>query len=218
KDILGHDDSTDPNAAGYLAQLNAASPANATGVRMQIALKLSTSDENLRRELLNAFEKFVGRTPKDSTDPSQSEYAVLLPILRQTTFPAGGLSPDQQLFNALVLSTEYFQRIGNSNRAWSTSMYTKVMSRPPSVAEVNGVLGGILNLYAPTRQVIALGIATSAEHKARVVGGYYTTFLRRSGSTAEINNWVVAMQQGLSDEAVAAQFLSAPEYFPTSGP
>src|SRR5207249_8176819 len=177
KDILGHDDSTDPNAASYLAQLNAASPANATGVRMQIALKLSTSDENLRRELLNAFEKFVGRTPKDSTDPSQSEYAVLLPILRQTTFPAGGLSPDQQLFNALVLSTEYFQRIGNSNRAWSTSMYTKVMGRPPSVAEVNGVLAGILNLYAPTRQVIALGIATSAEHKGRVVGGYYTAFL-----------------------------------------
>src|SRR5207249_10804919 len=29
KDILGHDDSTDPNAASYLAQLNAASPANA---------------------------------------------------------------------------------------------------------------------------------------------------------------------------------------------
>src|SRR5207237_7021051 len=47
---------------------------------------------------------------------------------------------------------------------------------------------------------------------------YYTGFLGSAGSTGEINSWVTLMLQGASDEQVAAQFLSAAEYFPTSGP
>src|SRR5206468_11733389 len=132
----------------------------------------------------------------------------------QTSFPAGGLTPDQQLLKAIVVSGEYFMHIGNNNRAWATAMYTKVLGRQPGTAEVNNLLAAVLNQYGTTRLGVAQNIANSPEHRARVFAGYYTAYLGRPASNGELRAWLAT---GLSDEKVLAQILSSSEYFPTGG-
>jgi Right handed beta helix region/Domain of unknown function (DUF4214) len=57
----------------------------------------------------------------------------------------------------------------------------------------------------------------SYEHDADVVQNDYQRYLGRSGSMAEVNIWVSAMQVGTTDEQVLAAFLSAPEYQQRAG-
>jgi hypothetical protein len=57
----------------------------------------------------------------------------------------------------------------------------------------------------------------SYEHDADVVQNDYQRYLGRSGSMAEVNVWVSAMQAGTTDEQVLAAFLSSPEYQQRAG-
>ena len=45
-----------------------------------------------------------------------------------------------------------------------------------------------------------------------MVNSYYTTYLGRVGDTAGVASWVATLQNGASEEQVAAAFLSSPEY------
>ena len=59
---------------------------------------------------------------------------------------------------------------------------------------------------------LATDLFDSVEYESKLVATYYQTFLRRSGSAAEISNWVNAMQVGLTEEQVASDFLNSTEY------
>src|SRR4051794_13824041 len=53
----------------------------------------------------------------------------------------------------------------------------------------------------------------STEYRSRLVSSFYSTYLHRGASPSEVNAWVVALQQGNSDEAVQNGFLSSGEYY-----
>jgi streptogramin lyase len=55
-------------------------------------------------------------------------------------------------------------------------------------------------------------LLTSPEYETGVVASYYQNYLRRTGSTAEVAAWVAQMQQGETEEQVAAAFLDSAEY------
>ncbi|HYV36928.1 MAG TPA: hypothetical protein VE988_14575, partial [Gemmataceae bacterium] len=210
QDLLGHGTATDPNAPIYLTQLNSGTP------RSTIANTLVTGDEYLRRVIFTNYVNLVGRAPHDNADPAQSEFLALLPILKQTKFAPGGPSPDEQLINALVGSHEYFQHVGNTDRSWAASVYTKVLGRDPNALEVTNLLNAILDGYSGARQSAAAKLLATVEYKNRLVAGYYQGHLGRAASTAEINTWVSQMPP-VTDDQVLANIVSSAEYFPLTG-
>jgi hypothetical protein len=149
-----------------------------------------------------------------------NEYQKYLPVLTSTKLAAGAPTPDEQLIDLLTTTGEYFQRVGNTNATWAASMYVNVIGRAsadPQGPEVAGWVSFILGQYAATRQSVATTVANSSEHRARVIAGYYQTFLGRAAGAFEIQSWLKQTQAGLTDQQVLAAIVSSPEFFPTSG-
>jgi hypothetical protein len=215
QDLLGRTTAGDATAASFLAGLNAG-----TLTRSQITATLVRSDEFLLHVVFANYADLFDRAPVASPDPALSEFLPWLPTLRQTSFPVGGPTPDQQFINALLGSVEYLQHVGNTTRDWASSLYTRVLNRTtvnPNGAEVNNVVAGVINGYAATRHGVATAIAASVEHKNRLVADYYETYLRRSAAPSEITAWANQLFV-LRDENVLAAIVSSQEYFPLSGP
>ncbi len=205
-DLLNESPASDPNSAGYLSALTAG-----TMTLGQVASKLIGSSAILDKVIFADFANLLGRAP------AAGEYANFLPILEQTSFRAGGPSPDEQLIDDLVSSQEYFVHVGNTNQSWSASMYTKLLHRSGSASELNTLTVGILNGYAAVRQNVSAGLLGSTEHKNRVVATYYQSYLGRAASAAEVSGWVSQMPP-LSDSQVLANIVSSGEYYPLTGP
>jgi hypothetical protein len=56
-------------------------------------------------------------------------------------------------------------------------------------------------------------LLTSNEYRTNLVGGFYTTYLGRTGSSGEIAGWVNVLANGVTDETVTTDFLLTDEYF-----
>jgi hypothetical protein len=66
---------------------------------------------------------------------------------------------------------------------------------------------------AAARGVIVNALDHSPEYRANLVVGWYTQFLQRTPSPAEINLWVGQLNLGQTQEQVMATILGSPEYF-----
>jgi hypothetical protein len=64
---------------------------------------------------------------------------------------------------------------------------------------------------APVVPGIASAITHSSEHYADFVTGAYQQYLHRTPTPAEVNGWVAAMQNGLTDEQLEACFVGSAE-------
>jgi hypothetical protein len=64
---------------------------------------------------------------------------------------------------------------------------------------------------------LALAFATSVEHESILVEADYARYLGRSAAAAEVAGWVNQLQQGMSDEQVAAAFVTSNEFYSTHG-
>src|SRR5207244_2459114 len=68
------------------------------------------------------------------------------------------------------------------------------------------------------RQQLAQNLATSTEYDSNLVAGYYSRYLGRTASAAELSFWVPALAQGKStDEDVLAQIVGSDEYYRNHG-
>jgi hypothetical protein len=63
------------------------------------------------------------------------------------------------------------------------------------------------------RATVANSLLQSSEYRSNLVTSYYTRFLLRTPSAAEVSPWVNQLAQGVSDETVIANFVGSPEYF-----
>ncbi len=227
-DLFGYGTAGQAGAAAQLAQLNTASGSQVQSVRQQIASTLTFSTAALRRFIDNYYEALLGRAPQETL--LVNDYATWLPVLQKTSFKAGTESPDEQLITALVTSQEYFERVGNNNRAWLTSLFTKVVGRAtenPNGPEVTQALEGIhtstqnvpglLDMYETARQTDVTIITASQEHQARVIGSYYQTYLGRAITATETTLWLNNFKAGVTDQQALAVIFSSSEFYPTSG-
>lgn len=105
--------------------------------------------------------------------------------------------------------------IGPSNDRWVNQIYVDLLGHPADAAAVSG-LGGLLTGGTP-RTTVALTVLTSAEYRQRLLTTFYSTFLHRSPSAAELTFWLPAFAASLSDEQIEAQIIASPEYFALSG-
>jgi hypothetical protein len=91
-----------------------------------------------------------------------------------------------------------------------SALYTLILGRPAGPAESTAVANAILSGTSTTQ--IAADLFNSVEYDINTVASYYTNYLHRTGSPAEVEAWVVLMQQGATEEQVAEAFLESDEY------
>lgn len=163
-----------------------------------VAMSLTHSTAYDVRLVAQAYRQYVGRSP----DAAGLSYWV--------TRLESGLT-DEQLTAALIGSPEYVQAHGGTDALWIGAMYQDLLGRGADLAGWQHWMSVLAS--GGSRYEVALGIATSAEHEARVVANDYFTYLGRTASPADINYWVGQFAAGAQNEDVVAGFLASPEYF-----
>jgi hypothetical protein len=178
-----------------------------TFTRAQVAAIVVSSDEYHSRIIRGTYVALLGRIPQ------AADIASWLPLVRQGSSGPGVPTPDQRFVAALLGSNEFFYRLGNTNSSWLSSLYTVLLGRAPDVAGYTGTLNVLLNSYVSQRQLASQILDTSSEYRARLITGYYETYVRRAPSSGEIAAWISFMQGGGTDQQIIAALVSSAEYF-----
>jgi hypothetical protein len=203
QDLLGR--ARDPGSQPFLDELNGGVP---LGV---VANALLGSTEYRTRVITQAYATYLQR------QAGSGDVQAWISVVGNAAATPGGVSGDEQLLIGVLSSVEYFQTSGNTITTWASSLYTKLLGRNPSQAELTNLIVVVLNGFMAPRQATAAAIATSAEAESNAVAGYYTQFLGRTASPSEISPWVNLILSGTSREQVIANIVGSAEYFQKQG-
>jgi len=124
--------------------------------------------------------------------------------------------PAEEVARGFLLSSEYFQSHGATQESYIRSLYTELLGREATQAEVNlwksnwgnglgqaGVLESILD---------------SREANERSLRNLYQSYMHRDADTMGLKNWLSQLEAGrLSLDEIAARFLSSQEYKTKTG-
>jgi hypothetical protein len=203
QDILGRQ--ADSGSQGFLTQAN-------SGVSLTVLATTLIGSTEYRSNLISqVYATYLFR------QAGPSDLQTWLPVVGQLSAGPGKPSPDEQFLTAVIGSVEYFQKIGNTQLAWTSSLYTKLLGRAPDQAGLTSLLVNVLNGFSAPRQAATAGIAASTEAETAAVAGYYTQFLGRTGSAGEVSGWVNLILGGTSREQVIAAIVGSTEYFQKHG-
>ena len=115
---------------------------------------------------------------------------------------------DEHFQSILLGSGEYFStRAGNNNTQWLNAVYQDVFGRPADPAALATYLPQLSS--GTSRESIAFQLLGSNEYRQKLVTNYYTLYLSRVPSQAEVDNFVRALQQGTTDEAVISTLIAS---------
>lgn len=104
---------------------------------------------------------------------------------------------------------------GTPNQQWIEAMFRDVLGRTTDEA---GLMAFSYMLdHGVSRYAAARLITHSAEYYANLVQGDYRRYLGRDAEPAGLQNWVSAMQRGMTDEQVEANFIGSQEFYAHSG-
>ena len=93
--------------------------------------------------------------------------------------------------------------------------YRDLLGRPPTAAETSFWLGLMATGFS--RTTLAGVLTTTAEYRRLIVASYYTTFLGRAGSTAELDGLVNAIVGGWPFEWAEILVLGGDEFYAGHG-
>jgi subtilisin family serine protease len=162
-----------------------------------VANAITASPEFRSRLITSAYARYLSRTP--DAEGLQSWLASM----------TGGLHIEQ-MEAGFVVSPEFYTRAGGTDRAWVSSLYSTVLSRPASAADLDHWVGRLRT--GASRWDVAIGFLYSTEHLTAVVDGYYHAFLRRGIDPEGAHTWVTLIQRGVRDEQIIAGLITSAEY------
>jgi hypothetical protein len=151
--------------------------------------------------------------PSFSIQPASSNPTPGLPTYL-IAFAAGANSYQWYKGNAGDTSTPVAGS-GPSNERWINQIFIDLLGRTADAASLS-TYGGLLGSGTP-RATVAQSVLTSVEYRSGLVTSFYSTFLHRTPSAAEVSFWMPAFVANLTDEQIEAQILASPEYFALAG-
>ncbi len=171
--------------------------------RAQVAQTFTTSTEYRTVLVQGYYSRFLQRAADSSG------------LSVQLNLFASGYTDEQVIAN-LVGSAEYFAtRASNDNATFLNVMYQDLLGRPID-AGAQALFLGQLTLGV-SRTAVAQSVLTSAEYRQNLVSAFYTRFLRRAGSVAEVSAFVNTLAGGSTDESVIVSLVSSTEYYTLAG-
>jgi len=166
--------------------------------RVSVATEFLASTEYSTKQITATYQKLLKRAP------TQQEINGYLPASGQTY-------NSQQTLTDILGTAEYFQDNGSTNQSWLQSLYQNLLNRAPDSSGDNALLTG-LNNGTLTRAEVVVMFVNGAEYRSDQVQVLYSSFLRRSASSTEVQSWVQQLQAGTSIESVIIGIVSSAEY------
>jgi hypothetical protein len=202
--LLGR--SADAGASFWVNLLNnGASPSS-------VVLSIQGSSEYLSLVVNALYEHYLDR-PADAGG------------LASWTAVLSGGTTIESVTASIVGSSEYFTLVGNTNTAYVTSLYTNILGRTGSEAEIQSWVNQIQSGTSPTQ--VATTFLTSTEYRTDLITGgpttlgtfpyapnwegYYPEFLGRQADPDGLAVWLTAMANGATDQQVLASIFGSPE-------
>ncbi len=174
---------------------------------LPFVVALFTSSQEYQAHLLNDpttgyYPRFLGRLA------SAADLAYFASV---TTAGA----TDEQFQAALLGSPEYLNHVGGLAVYWLQNTFSLVLGRPLDGTSQTYFLGQ-LNAGL-SFQFVATELLSTAEHQNRLVEGYFSSFLHRPASGAELSFWAGALAGGAHDEDVIRAVAGSQECLANNG-
>jgi len=193
QEVLGRQ----PDSDGYnswVSQLNAG-----TSTTGQVAIGFFTSNEYRTNTIVGYYQVQLGRTP------SAAEVQPYLNLL------IAGQSQDQ-IRISFFGSEEFFNAAGRNNAQFVNNLYSQILNRAPSGAEVNFWV----NVLAQTngdRTFVAREFLYGTEYYQFQTVYAYQNLLERQPDFAGLFYWSNQRANGMTIETMDVSFLASAEYF-----
>ncbi|HEX3579338.1 MAG TPA: M57 family metalloprotease, partial [Thermoanaerobaculia bacterium] len=129
-------------------------------------------------------------------------------------FATGAVSYQWYKGNAGDTSTP-LAGVGPSNNRFINQIYTDLLGRSADASALTTF--NALLTSGGTRNDVATAVMASAEYRQKLLTDFYSTFLHRAISPAEVSFWMPAFGAGMTDEQIEAQITASPEYFALAG-
>jgi Ca2+-binding RTX toxin-like protein len=176
--------------------------AGPAGDNVTILAPLFLNSVETRGNLVRGYyQRFLGRTP-DSAG-----------LQHWLNVLAAGAQPEDVL-SAILGSAEFFARVGNDLPAFVRTLYSDLLGRNPSDAEV---AAWISVLGSASRTSVARAFTASDEFRSKLIRSWYTHYLGRSADATGLDAWLAAMRAGATQAQVQAAILASAEYRQVAG-
>src|SRR5207244_6790046 len=126
---------------------------------------------------------------------SAAEIAGWLQNLKQ------GMSPEQ-VIAAFASSAEFFLLTGSNDSTFVSALYTNpsILGRSvaPGLDELNGWLSVLSQSELSARSGIVNIFVHSDEYRVLLINTYFTKYLGRPASAADVGSWLPPLQRGMT--------------------
>lgn len=112
----------------------------------------------------------------------------------------------------IIGTLEYFVRSGATQAnpgPWVQALYQNILNRSASASDVAYWVGV---LRSTSRETVVYGFVTSDEYRLTVIGGFYSTYLKRTLDAAGGQYWLNQMKNGVTQEQILSGILASDEY------
>lgn len=193
QDLLGRA----PDADGLTAWVNVLDSGSLS--RAQVADDIQDSTE-YRTGLINSYyQNILGRAADAA---GFNAYMAKL---------QAGVSRDT-LLASFYGSEEFFNRVGREPSIYVSQLYSQILRRTASDAEV-GYWTSVLAQNGGDRTAVAVQFLNSAEFKQGEVIAAYSHFLQRQPDPTGFVEWGSQRVAGVSVESMAVMFMASDEYY-----
>ena len=163
-----------------------------------VAAGIFESNERLDPIITGYYRDYLGRDPD----------AAGLAFWRDEVWKKDG--GPERVQAGLLASLEFFTLAGGTNKLWVVELYRRLLGRDP---DANGAAFWESRLAAGvTRANVVFAILRSVENSTRLAQGWYSLYLGRNGSAAEINAVVAKLQRGVSQRQAQIDLIDGLEY------
>ena len=186
-----------PDTGGFnswVNQLNAGT--KTTG---DVAIAFLTSEEYRANTIVGYYQAQLGRTPSAAEVQAMSNRLV------------AGETQDS-LRVTFFASEEFFINAGRNSAQFVNNLYSQILGRSASDAEVNSWLN-VLSQSNGDRTLVARSFLFGAEYQRDEAIDAYVNLLRRPADSSGLAYWANQRANGLTVEAMDAGFLASAEYF-----
>ena len=116
----------------------------------------------------------------------------------------------EQVTAAIASSAEYYFKHGGTNAGFVAGLYQDLLGRTASQAEI---ANWTASMAGASRTNVALAFLGSPEYHARLINGYYQSYLGHPADPIGLTVWMSLLQAGDPRTVVQAEILGSLEYF-----
>jgi hypothetical protein len=168
------------------------------GTRTTVAGSIITSTEFRTKLIQDLYSDYLGRTA------DAASISAFLNLYAQ-----GGSTQDAR--KIILVSQEYFTNIAqNTNLGFIDALYTDLLSRTPSLTELQAYLRLIDD---SGRSGVVQSILTSNEFRSGLIGLLFQQYLGRTPETFETNTFLTLLQGSTTEDDLRKIILGSDEFF-----